>query len=604
MAWAANRAALLTVLVLTLLQGCLPVASATFLRGLLDGISRKASGAPLLRPVAGLIVSGLLAALIPYLVVFAQANLSRSLEALVQTRLLSAVNRFPGLAPFEDPTFRDHLSLAEQAGSNAPSRAVNAMLAILQGGITAAGFLLALLALNPWIAVLAVSSAVPGLVAQLRLSGQRARLTWTLSPERRRAMFYSNLLTDVRAAKEIRIFGLGDFLLGRLTEALGSVNRAERRQDLRGVRVQGGLGLVGAAVATVVILLTVRHAASGSFSVGDVSIVLAALGALQSSLAGIVRDLAETTQALLLLDHYHAVLAESPQHPEVATEARPAVPDLTDLEVRDVWFRYGEGHDWLLRGVDLTIPRGQTVALVGLNGAGKSTLVKLICGFYQPCRGSIRWSGLNIGTLRPQDLRERISAVFQDYMAYDLTAAENIGIGRLPEINNRARIQSAASRAGIDDAISKLPRGYDTMLSRIFFGDEDDEPGVLFSGGQWQRVAVARALLRDTCELLILDEPNSGLDAAAERDIHLQLRSLQGAATATLLISQRLNAVRHADVIAVLADGRIAEQGRHEDLIALGGRYAELFRLQADGYLATLPAEPEPLPMPGPRSHQ
>ena len=257
------------------------------------------------------------------------------------------------------------------------------------------------------------------------------------------------------------------------------------------------------------------------------------------------------------------------------------------IELRDVWFRYSDNHPWVLRGVNLVIPHGCTTALVGLNGAGKSTLVKLLCRFYDPTRGAILWDGVDLREVEPAQLRDRISAVFQDHMNYDLSAAENIAVGELSALDDRTRIEAAAVTAGIHDTVHALPNGYDTLLTRIFFGaggDEDNgDAGVVLSGGQWQRIALARAFVRDRRDLMILDEPSSGLDPQAEGEVHARMREHRRDAT-SLLISHRLNTVKNADVIAVVEDGLVVELGSHAEVMAAGGTYARLFRLQSAGY--------------------
>ena len=287
---------------------------------------------------------------------------------------------------------------------------------------------------------------------------------------------------------------------------------------------------------------------------------------------------------MMMFGHYADLTAA------VSTSARrpalPAAPPLRQcLEFDDVWFRYAADHDWVLRGLTLRIPRGTSLALVGDNGAGKSTLVKLLCGFYTPVRGAIQWDGVDIDDVRPASLRARIGATFQDFMTYEFAAHDNVALGDLDAVDDRPRVRAAAAEAGVDTVLSSLPRGYETMLSRTF-SDGDamgNGAGVVLSGGQWQRVALARAALRDRADLLILDEPSAGLDVEAEHEIHRRLTALRQGRT-SLLISHRLNTVRDADLIAVLRHGAIVELGNHARLMAEGGRYAELFRLQASGY--------------------
>jgi ATP-binding cassette subfamily B protein len=260
------------------------------------------------------------------------------------------------------------------------------------------------------------------------------------------------------------------------------------------------------------------------------------------------------------------------------------------IELVDVWFRYAEGQPWVLRGVNLTLPPQRAVALVGENGAGKSTLIKLLCRLYDPTRGVILWDGVDVRTIPLPVLRQRIAAVFQDFMSYELTAAENIALGDVDGaggLDTRpARLTAAARDAEVLDTVDALPHGWDTLLSRTFVDHENpDEDGVLLSGGQWQRLALARALLRADRDLLILDEPSSGLDPEAEHRIHRRLARRRGGRI-SVLISHRLNTVRDADEIVVLDEGMIVERGTNARLLAAGGRYARLFEIQASGYQA------------------
>ena len=248
-----------------------------------------------------------------------------------------------------------------------------------------------------------------------------------------------------------------------------------------------------------------------------------------------------------------------------------------------MWFRYGPDQPWVLRGVSMFLPPGEAIALVGHNGAGKSTVVKLLCRFYDPDRGRILWDGTDLRDFDPGELRDRMSVVFQDYMTYELSAAENIAVGDISLADDAPALAAAAGKSGMHDTIAALPKGYRTFFDLA--DRENPETGVLLSGGQWQRLALARAFLRGDRDLVILDEPSSGLDAEAEHEIHSTLRGRRRG-HATLLISHRLNTVREADHIVVLVGGVVAEQGDHATLMACRGTYARLFALQAKGFAA------------------
>jgi ATP-binding cassette subfamily B protein len=334
------------------------------------------------------------------------------------------------------------------------------------------------------------------------------------------------------------------------------------------------------------LIWAVRAAAIGDLTVGDVSAFVASVSGVQAALVALVGGIAGAHHALLMFGHHQEVSGLADDLPAATLPPR-ASPPQWGIELRDVWFRYDDGHPWVLRGVTMTIPEGRSVALVGLNGAGKSTLIKLLCRFYDPTRGAIYWDGVDIRGLPVGELRRRMGVLFQDFMTYDLTAAENIGVGDLPALHDRPRIHRAARAAGVHEHIAALPRGYDTLLSRIFHEeDEDSGAGVMLSGGQWQRLAFARSLMRGDRDLLILDEPSAGLDAEAEHHLHQQLARYRKGRT-SVLVSHRLSVVREADAIVVLSEGRIAEQGTHARLIQADGLYARLFALQADGYQNT-----------------
>jgi ATP-binding cassette subfamily B protein len=578
LSWTASRAAVLAYLVVLLPQGLAPVASAWLTKLLLDGLTAGGGLPPW--PLAGLVLAVLTGLVAGDVGQYFAARLRREVDLLAQRNLFAAVGRIPGLAPFENPDTHDRLRLGEQAGQTAPAQLIGGAAQLGQAAVTLAGFTAALVAIDPLITVVAAVAGLVTLIVEIRLGRRRAGLAWQLSPARRRAMSFQMLQADPRAAKEIRVYGLTGFLLERMTGLLRSANDAENRLDARVLRSQALLAVCATAAITLGLAVVAARARSGAVSVGEVAFALVALVGVQANIGSMVRVTAGTYAALLLLRHYREVVTqEAPGGP-----AEPAPPLREAIRLRDVWFRYDERLPWALRGVDLTIRRGQTVAVVGLNGAGKSTLVKLLCRFYEPTRGSVRWD--ERAGLPPDAVWRRISVVFQDYMAYELTAAENIGAGDLPRIGDLEAIRSAAARAGIDETLRALPRGYSTLLTRIHTDAADpDAAGAMLSGGGWQRVAIARALLREDCDLIVLDEPSSGLDAEAEAELQQQVRTRRDG-RAIVIISHRLSAVRDADIIVVLDEGRVVESGTHGELIAAGGRYADLFARQASGYAA------------------
>jgi ATP-binding cassette, subfamily B, bacterial len=581
LAWISSRRQLVGVTGLAVVEGIVPVFSAWVTKVLLDELAGRspASHTVVVAAVAGLVSAGLVLKSAAAASAYLHGVLQRNLRVTVQTRLFARVNAFPGLAPFEDPDTIDRIRLAEAAGDSAPDDVINAGMGLLQLAVSTFGFVGTLLVLSPWLVPVVVVAAVPTALLQLRLGRLRAETITKVSTYQRRQIFYRLLAIDARAAKEIRLFGLGEFLTGRMLRDLNVVNAAERTVDRRSVRLQVTTGVLEAMVAAIGISTATYLALHGRLSVGDVTVLLAALLALHTAFSGGTDQAARGYQSLLLFSHYLA-LVEAP----VECHGVHTVATLVDgIEFDDVWFRYNDELPWALRGVTCRLRAGATIGLVGLNGAGKTTLVKLLCRMYEPQRGHIRWDGVDLRDIDPASLRERISAVFQDFMAYDFTAADNIGIGQLPDLGDVPRIRKAAELADIDDTITALPRGYSTLLSRIFPTDADGDRSGSLSGGQWQRIALARAFFRDNADVLILDEPSSGLDARVEHALHRRLAALR-TGRLSLLISHRLNTLRDADTILVLDEGRLVEQGGHDDLMAAGGRYAELFRLQAEGY--------------------
>jgi ATP-binding cassette, subfamily B, bacterial len=583
MPWRVSRTVFVAQLALMVGAGLAPVASAWLLRAVIDAVARgRTSGLAWL--VVGLASAGAGVAVLPYLSQYVIGQSGRAIEREMTTELFGAVGRFAGLRRLEDPVFLDRLNLAQRAGMSGPAQALNSVVGIAQSALTMTGFLGALLLISPVMAAVLVVAAIPAIFVEVDVARRRVAMLKGMSQSSRRQYFYASLLSSLQAAKEVRLYGLGLFFRGRMLDELAAIHKSARRVDLRQARSYSQLAALSAAVAGLGIWWAVSAAARGKVTIGDVSLFVTAVVGVSGALSGIVSGAAQAYQAVLTFRSYTDIVAEGPD----LTLADPpaAVPPLRrGIEIEGVWFRYGPNLPWAVRDVSLFIPHGQAIAFIGRNGAGKSTLVKLLCRFYDPDRGRITWDGVDLRDMDPADLRSRISAVFQDYMAYELSAKENIAVGDLALATDEALV-TAASRAGVHDMLRALPKGYDTLLTRTYLdlADRDDpQTGVLLSGGQWQRVALARALMRAKRDLVILDEPSSGLDAQAEYEIHSGLRAHRHGRT-TILISHRLNAVRDADNIVVLADGSIAEQGDHQALMTRGGVYAGLFSLQARGF--------------------
>ncbi|WP_242659244.1 ABC transporter ATP-binding protein [Thermostaphylospora chromogena] len=590
LAWRAGWALVIGAGALAVAEALMPVCVAWLTKIALDVVTGRSSGGLLVAVGTGLAVAGLAVAVLPQLSQYARRELERRVGVLAQDRLFRAAERLVGLSRFENPAFLDRMSLAHQSGGSTPGLVTAGIMSVGKGVVVVLGFLGSLVAVSPVLAAAVLAAAIPAFLAELRLARGRAAMMWRVGPVERREMFYRRLLTTVQAAKELRLFGTGPYLRGLMTAERRAANAERRHMDRRELATQSVLGLLSAGMAAAALAWALALAWQGRLTAGDVALLVTSVAGVQGAVATLVNEVTMAHEQLLLFNHYLAVVDGEPDLP-VPARPRPVPVLRRGIEFRGVWFRYSPAHPWVLRDLNLTIPHGAAIGVVGRNGAGKSTLVKLLCRLYDPVRGAVLWDGVDLRDMDPAELRSRIGAVFQDYMTYDLSAALNIALGDVSALDERGRddrdrVRSAALRAGAHDMVAALPQGYDTLLSRSF---ADGTTGVTLSGGQWQRLALARAMLRDRRDLLILDEPSSGLDAEAEYEIHTRLREHRAGYT-SLLVSHRLGAVRDADLLVVLEDGTVAEQGTHAELLRRGGVYARLFDLQARGYAEDAPA--------------
>jgi ATP-binding cassette subfamily B protein len=586
LAWRAQPFIFLALLLLTAMQGLLPLATAWLTKllfdllavGLLDGLTSGLAYdlAIILTGQASLMVVSQMTAPANQ---FLSAELGRRLTVSIQTSIYQKISNFAGIAYFENPAFHDTFRLAVQGAQLGPLHSLQDVTTLFQSLITLGGFIGILVAFDPLLAAMVGLAALPQLYAQLRIGYQRFGLAFDLSPDERRVFYYGHLLSSPQAAKEIRLFNLIDYLLNGLLTTYHKIHQAQRHQELSELRWKLFLEALSTLVSSAAFVVVVLQAFAGRLSLGDVTLYTNAVRSIQSALSGIVYSLSALNEQALFFTHYQNLKA-LPQPVRIANPAQPVPTLVSGIEFQNVSFRYSEKHPWVLQDVSFFIPSGQCLALVGANGAGKTTLVKLLTRLYDPTKGRILWDGMDIREFDLADLRHRMGVIFQDFMQYDFTAQENIGLGDVRYIEDVPRIHRAAEKAGVHDTIKGLPQGYQTTLSRMFGGNGS---GMDLSGGEWQKIAVARMFMRQDAELLILDEPTAALDAQAEYEIYDRFVFLVEGRT-SLLISHRFSTVRMADAIAVLQDGHVTEYGSHEELLSHGRTYARLYKMQAERY--------------------
>ncbi|MGH9278182.1 MAG: ABC transporter ATP-binding protein [Acidimicrobiales bacterium] len=512
-----------------------------------------------------------------------QAELGERVSQAVERRLMEVASSAPGLEHLERAEFADKVKLVRDR-SYVPYFAFTNLNSLSATACGLIGAVILLLTVNPVLALTPVV-ALPGVLLQFNAFRSHFARYDSTAVDERLAQHYLQLATEPAAAKEVRLFGLGPALLDRHEEATERYIRLQYRDQLRrssrsivsgalyGAALAGAIGYVG--------WLALR----GRASLGDVALTVqvtrAAIGDVQSATrqTAWLAELSFTGERYLWLLEYRPAVTSKP--PGEAVPAPAAITRGIDFDHVD--FTYPGTSEPVLRDVTLHVPAGTTVALVGENGAGKTSLVKLLCRFYDPTGGRVLVDGTDLRDIDLDGWRASSSVAFQDFVRFQLVAREAVGVGDLPSVDDLARVGTSAEQAGADHVIDRLPSGFDTQLGRWFEG------GVDLSEGEWQRVALARGLMRAEPALLILDEPTASLDPRAEHEVFERFSEMARAEAGphgpiTLLVSHRFSTVRMADLIVVLHEGRIEELGTHDELLAAGGRYAELFRLQASRY--------------------
>jgi ATP-binding cassette subfamily B protein len=519
-------------------------------------------------------------------------GLQRKFEAYLSRRLMTATVALPGLAYFEDPEFRDELAVAHWIGFG-PVHTLQFLVQVFQQGAQLVAMAAVAATYAGWVPIVVLLSALPGGVASWRFESITGLARWRRSEDTRRADYYRNLAVTREPGKELRIFSLPEWARARQARHwLAGVKEmlALRRTGLVWVLWLHAAAVAGVAGAYVVML---QSTIDGRTAVGTFTAASIAAAGLSTAVVSLLREASRARRSSFYMPSAMRVLGLAKADPRLdLSGTRPARPDVrTGIHFEGVSFVYPGTDRLVLDRLDLDITAGTSVALVGENGAGKTTLIKLLCRFYDPTEGRITIDGTDIRELDLDDYRSRLAVIFQDFVHYNLPARDNVGFGALaragdapagkPDDRLRA-LREAASRVGILEQIEALPDGWDTTLAREF-------GGVDLSGGEWQRVALARAMMAQAgrdADLLVLDEPTASLDVRIENELYNHFSELSRGKT-TVLVSHRFSTVRMAGRIVLLAGGRVVEDGSHDELIAAGGRYAELYEVQASHYRLT-----------------
>ena len=519
------------------------------------------------------------ATLVGFILRAASGILAEAQSLLVSDRMQNIIHSKSvemDLEYYENSQYLDTLHRAQQDPLR-PTRIINALLQIAQSLLSLVAIAgLLFYALHWGLIVLLVLSAVPGIIIRLKQSQEQFGWQRSRTLTERRSHYFVWLLTGSLNAKEIRLFRLGDLFRQRWTDLRETLRKERlhfsRRQALGELFTQSISTLAAFAVLVWIAYRTVQ----GLITIGDLVMFYQAFQRGQGFLQDILRGIATVYENNLFLTNLFEFLDLKPKVVDPPHPVPVPRPIRQAIVFDHVSFRYGHGTRPVLEDVSFTIEPGQMVALVGANGSGKTTLVKLLCRLYDPTHGQITMDGVSLRHFQIHDLRRQFSVLFQDYAQYQVSAEENIWFGNIEQPPDRKRIVRTARSSGADEIIRQLPAGYDTILGNWF------EQGEELSVGQWQKIALARAFLRDA-QIIVLDEPTSALDPQAEFEIFSRFRELTAGRT-SIIISHRLSTVRMADTICLLSEGRIAERGSHDELVAQGGLYARLYSLQAQYY--------------------
>ncbi|PJJ58956.1 ABC transporter ATP-binding protein [Hymenobacter chitinivorans] len=566
---------------LRLLRAALPVAMLYVARLILDtviGLSRQPGGS--VTPIIGLVGLEFGLAILSDVLGRGVALLDSLLGDLFANRSSVRLMEHAGqldLDQFEDSVFYDKL---ERARRQTLSRTVlmSQVLSQAQDIITMVFLAVGLAAFNPWLLLLLLVAVVPAFLGESHFNERSYSLVHGWTPERRELDYLRQTGASDETAKEVKIFGLSGFLIERFRTLSAEFYQKNKALVVRRAGWGALFAAVGAAGYYAAYLYIIAQAIRGHISIGQLTFLSGSFARMRGLLEGILSRFSSVAEGALYLQDFFDFFHLQPRIVRAEGQAvRPFPrPIRRGFEFENVGFQYRGSSKWAIRNLNFTLRAGEKLALVGENGAGKTTLVKLLSRLYDPTEGRILLDGHDLREYDPAELRQEIGVIFQDFVRFQLSASQNLAVGRIEEKENQGRIQSAAAQSLADTVIKKLPAGYEQMIGRRFAG------GVDLSGGEWQKIALGRAYMRDA-QLLILDEPTAALDARAEHEVFQRFADLTQGKTA-VLISHRFSTVRMADRILVIENGQFVEIGSHEELLARNGRYAELFALQAAGY--------------------
>jgi ATP-binding cassette subfamily B protein len=584
LAWSADRGLFVWSTVLQLIGGVLAYVQLQYIRRVLNAMSAVAAHhATVLAamPAVAVLVGVTSFTTVSVAVLTQQQRLLAELVSRSTWQRILDVAGAVNLRAYESAAFFDRFSRVQTNALTRPFTLTQSLINLIGGGAGTIGVAAAILAINPLLLPLVVLSGLPLWWSGRAQSKREFAFAIEQTPRIRLRMYLLQVLSQRAPAKELRAFGFGAAVRQRFDDTYGEYIDGLRRH----VRRRSRLAFVGSLLSAVIlgstIALLVWMVGRGTVSLTASLTAIVAIRLLGGQITSLFSSVQQIFESSLFLDDYHDFL-ELKTGAEQDEAGAPAPPDFSELRVENVSFTYPGSGRPALRSVSMEVRSGEVVALVGENGSGKTTLAKLLGALYEPDEGVISWDGVDTRSYDRSDLRRGIAVIFQDFVHYEMSAADNIAAGRGGDADADA-IRTAARQAGADGFIEQMPRGYETILSKQFKGGRD------LSLGQWQRVALARAFYRQA-PFVILDEPSSALDPKAEHDLFARIRELLSGRT-VLFISHRFSTVRAADRIYVMADGQVIEHGNHDELMMRGGKYAELFTLQAAAYLAPTAAE-------------